>query len=107
MRAIFKDPSIKANLEVLDVVSRKLVEGFRDNMVDLEPDNAAKLRKLLSELSKGFEKVELGVRDLSKIFHKPMTIEEAREAFDQFLNEASAGKERAKVRIVFSEIAHG
>jgi len=103
MRAIFKDPSIKANLEVLDAGSRKLVEGFRDSKVELEPDNATKLRKLLSELSKGFEKVELGVQDLAKIFHKPMTIDEAREAFDHFLNEASTGKERAKVRIVFTE----
>jgi hypothetical protein len=101
MRAIFKDPSIKANLEVLDAGSRKLVEDFRDGRVELDPENATKLRKLLSELSKGFEKVELGVQDLSKIFHKPMTIEEARDAFDRFLNEASTGKERAKVRIVF------
>jgi hypothetical protein len=40
---------------------------------------------------------------LSKVFHKPMTIEEAREAFERFLTEASVGKERGKVRIVFTE----
>ncbi|TXT44741.1 MAG: hypothetical protein FD137_1516 [Spirochaetes bacterium] len=103
MRAIFKDPSIKANLEVLDASSRKLVEGFRDGNHALDPDNAPKLRKLLSELSKGFEKVELSVGSLAKVFHKPMTIDEAREAFDRFLNESSVGKERGKVRIVFTE----
>jgi len=106
MRAIFKDPSVKTNLEILDAASRTLVEGFRDGNHALDPDNAPKLRKLLSELSKGFEKVELGVGSLSKVFHKPMTIDEAREAFDRFLNEASVGKERAKVRIVFTESKH-
>jgi hypothetical protein len=105
MRAIFKDPSVKTNLDILDAASRTLVEGFRDGNSALDPDNAPKLRKLLSELSKGFEKVELGVGSLSKVFHKPMTIDEAREAFDRFLNEASVGKERGKVRIVFTEKA--
>lgn len=103
MRAIFRDPSVKANLEVLDAASRKLVEGFRDGSVELDPENAPRLRKLLSDLSKGFEKVELDASDLAKVFHKPMTIEEARDAFDRFLNEAGAGKERAKIRIVFTE----
>lgn len=102
MRAIFKDPSVKANLDILDEVSRALVEGFRDGRIELEPDNAVKLRKYLSDLSKGFEKVELGVPALAKVFHKPMTIDEAREAFETFLDEASSGKERSKVRIVFT-----
>ena len=102
MRAIFKDPSVKANLDILDEVSRALVEGFRDGRIELEPDNAVKLRKHLSDLSKGFEKVELGVPALAKVFHKPMTIDEAREAFETFLDEASSGKERSKVRIVFT-----
>ena len=40
---------------------------------------------------------------LCQQYRKPMTIEEAREAFEHFLNEAATGKERAKVRIVFVE----
>jgi hypothetical protein len=103
MQSIFKDPSIKSNLEVLDANSRNIVEAFRDNKIKLDPDNAPKLRRLLSDLSKGFEKVELSPADFSKIFNKPMTIEEARESFDRFLANASAGKERVKVRIVFTE----
>lgn len=100
MCSIFKDPSVKANLEVLDKASRKLVEGFKDGKIDITIDNAMQLRRLISELSKGFERIEIATDDFRKIFSSPLKLEEAVEVFQKHLDELSTGKERSKIRII-------
>jgi hypothetical protein len=100
MRSIFKDPSVKANLEVLDHASRELVEGFKDGNIDITTDNAMSLRRLIGELSKGFERIEIATDDFRKVFSKPLKPEEAVEVFQKHVDELCAGKERGKVRII-------
>lgn len=100
MRSIFKDPSVKANLEVLDKASRELVEGFKDGNIDITIDNAMQLRRLIGELSKGFERIEIASDDFRKVFSKPLKAEEAVEVFQKYVDELCAGKERSKVRII-------
>ena len=100
MRSIFKDPSVKANLEVLDKPSRELVEGFKDGSIDITLDNAMQLRRLIGELSKGFERIEIASDDFRKVFSKPLKAEEAVEVFQKYVDELCAGKERSKVRII-------
>jgi len=100
MRSIFKDPSVKSNLEVLDQASRDLVEGFKDGKIDITLDNATQLRRLIGELSKGFERIEIASDDFRKIFSKPLKAEEAVEVFQKYVDELCVGKERSKVRII-------
>jgi len=35
MRSIFKDPSVKSNIELLKATERKMVEAFRDEKIEL------------------------------------------------------------------------
>lgn len=100
MRSIFKDPSVKSNLEVLDQASRELVEGFKDGKIDITIDNATQLRRLIGELSKGFERIEISSDDFRKVFSKPLKADEAVEVFQKYVDEQCAGKERSKVRII-------
>ena len=66
-------------------------------------NNAVKLRKLIGELSKGFERIEVKPHDFRKVLAKPMTVEEAKAAFGEYLDDLSKGKDRSKVRIIFTE----
>ena len=100
MRSVFKDPSVKSNLEVLDQSSRTLVEGFKDETIDITIDNAMQLRRLIGELSKGFERIEIASDDFRKVFSKPLKAEEAVEVFQKYVDELCVGKERSKVRII-------
>ena len=49
-----------------------------------------------------FEKIELTASDFASIFSKPMGVEEAKQAFDQFIESQCAGKERGKIRIILN-----
>lgn len=100
LRSIFKDPSIKANLDVLDKPSRELIEGFKDEKIEITVDNAATLKKLIGELSKGFERIEISSDDIKKIFSKPYTVQDAVEVFTEYVEKLCEGKERGKVRII-------
>ena len=103
MRSTFKDPSVKANVDMLEVSDRELIEAFRNGNEEITLANAPKLRKLIGELSKGFERLEIKNQDFRKILSKPLTIEEAKNAFGDYLDEMAKGKDRSKVRIIFTE----
>jgi regulator of replication initiation timing len=103
LRSIFKDPSVKANIDILDADDQQLIDAFRDGSQDITPQNAATLRKLIGELSKGFERISIQSQDLRKVMNKPMTIDQAKAAIDDYLDDLAKGKDRSKVRIIFSE----
>lgn len=103
MRSIFRDPSIQANIEMLDDESKVLATSFKDGSEILTNLNAPKIRNLIAELSKGFERIELDPKDFLTVFTKPMTVNEAHEAFNTYLDSLCKGKERSKIRIILSE----
>lgn len=103
LRSVFNDPGAKSNIQLLDDTSRTLATDFVSGAIEVTVQNAPVLRKLINELSKGFERVVLHTADIQKVLSKPMTIDEAREAFVKHLEEVSKGKERTKVRVVFAE----
>ena len=88
---------------MLEVSDRELIEAFRNGNEEITLANAPKLRKLIGELSKGFERLEIKNQDFRKILSKPLTIEEAKNAFGDYLDEMAKGKDRSKVRIIFTE----
>ena len=59
MRSVFKDPSVQDNMDILNKVDRTLVEDFRTGKANLTVDNAAKLRDLITQLTRGIDKVEI------------------------------------------------
>ncbi|MEX0981357.1 MAG: DUF6079 family protein [Bacteroidales bacterium] len=100
MRSIFKDPSVKSNIELLKADERKLVEEFRDEKLELTIENAALLRNLISTLSKGIDKVEIALDDIKKQLNRPVTPSEAIDILTKYIDTLCVGKERNKVRII-------
>lgn len=100
MRSVFKDPSVQDNLELLKAADKKLVEEFRSNKIELNADNASKLRNLISQLAQGIDKVEITLEDFRKQLNKPLTPQEAIDVLTEYINNLCAGKERNKVRII-------
>jgi len=100
IRSVFKDPSVQDNLELLKPVDRKLVEDFRNGKIELNADNAAKLRNLISQLAQGIDKIEIPLEDFRKQLNKPLTPQEAIDTLTEYINNLCAGKERGKVRII-------
>ena len=60
------------------------------------------LRDIINTLSNGFEKIELTAADMASVFNKPMGVDEAKAAFDQFIENQCAGKERGKIRVILN-----
>jgi len=103
MRSIFRDPSVQANIDMLNEDSRAIVSGFKEGTEKLTSVNAGRIRTYIAELSKGFDRIELDPKDFLQVFSKPMTIEETRDAFNGYLDGLCKGRERTKIRIVLSE----
>ncbi len=100
MRSIFKDPSVKSNIELLKADERKLAEDFRDENVELTIENATQIRNLISTLSKGIDKVEITLDDIKKQLNRPVSPSEAIEILTSYIDNLCVGKERNKVRII-------
>lgn len=100
MRAVFKDPSVQENMDILKPHDKQLVEDFRTSKVVLTASNAAQLRNLIAQLSQGIDKVEITMEDIRKQLNKPLTPQEAIETLTNYIDGLCAGKERNKVRII-------
>jgi soluble cytochrome b562 len=100
MRSIFKDPSVKSNIDLLKAGEKQMVEAFRDEKIELTIDNAQPLRNLISTLSKGIDKVEISMDDFKKQLNRPVTPNEAIEILTAYIDSLCIGKERNKVRII-------
>jgi hypothetical protein len=100
MRSVFKDPSVQDNMDILNKVDRTLVEDFRTGKANLTVDNAAKLRDLITQLTRGIDKVEITLEDFRKQLNRPLTPNEAISILTEYINGLCAGKERNKVRII-------
>jgi hypothetical protein len=52
------------------------------------------------DLHKGLEKVEVSIDGMKATFNKPLTPDEAIEAFRVYIDQVTKGKERDKIRII-------
>lgn len=94
------DPAVKENMDALDKETSTLLQKFKRGETDLTPKNALDIRNALSDLHKGLDKIELTSDSLKSTFKKPLTPDEAVEAFKKYINEITHGKERNNVRII-------
>lgn len=102
IKATFNDPGIDQNLSMLPANQKTLAANFKTGSVEITVDNCRMMRDIVNNLSNGFEKIELTSSDFASVFSKPMGVEEAKQAFDQFIESQCAGKEREKIRIILS-----
>ena len=102
IKATFNDPGIDQNLNMLTGDQKTLATNYKNGSAKITTDNCNMMRDIINNLSNGFEKVELTNADFASVFNKPMNIDEAKNAFNQFIETQCAGKERGKIRIILS-----
>ncbi|NLO72096.1 MAG: hypothetical protein GX102_14360 [Porphyromonadaceae bacterium] len=84
----------------MDEDTQKLLADFKTGKIDLAKENALRIRKAIMDLHKGLEKIELSLDGMKATFNKPLTPDEAVEAFKTYVDNISKGKERDKIRII-------
>jgi len=94
------DPMVKKKWNLLDDSSQKLLSDFKTGTVALAKDNALRICNAIMDLHKGLEKVELSIENMKTTFNKPLTPDEAIEAFKAYIDQITKGKERDKIRII-------
>lgn len=102
IKATFSDPGIDQNLNMLSGEQKALATNFKNGSAKITIDNCRMMRDIINNLSNGFEKIELANADFAAVFSKPMNVDEAKNAFNQFIESKCAGKEREKIRIILS-----
>lgn len=100
LRDTLDDPMVKSKWSLLDDSTQKLLNDFKTGTTELAKENAIRIRTAIMDLYKGLEKIELRQEDLKATFSKPLTPDEAVEAFRAYVDQVSKGKEREKIRII-------
>ncbi len=100
LKDTLEDPIVKKNMSLLDPTQAKLLKDFESDTVKLQKDNALAIRNAIMSLHKGLEKIELSLDGMKATFNKPLTPDEAVEAFKAYVDNISKGKERDKIRII-------
>ena len=95
-----EDPMVKKNMSLLKANQASLLKSFQKGEVKLSKENALAIKNAIMELHKGMSKVELTMDSLKETFNKPLTPDEAIEAFKKYVDSISHGKERDTIRII-------
>ena len=91
---------VKKKQELLSDAETDLVNGFKSGDISLDRSNVKKIRDVLMNLHEGLLKVELTMDALQATFNKPLSPEQAMDAFKAYLDQVSMGKDRNKIRII-------
>ena len=94
------DPMVKKKIDLLDENLQILLAEFKSGKVKLSKENVLSVRNAIMDLHKGLEKVEVSIDGMKDTFNKPLTPDEAIDAFRSYIDELSKGKERDKIRII-------
>lgn len=94
------DPMVKKKIDLLDQALQILLSDFKDDKIKIEKDNALRIRNAIMDLHKGLEKVEVSIEGMKATFNKPLTPDEAIDAFRAYIDQVAKGKERDKIRII-------
>lgn len=101
LKDFINTPDAQSALKLMDEGGQGFLNRFVNGMEPIQDGYAAQvLLELINILSDGFEKVEINHEDMSQYFTRPMTIEEAKGAFEVYIERMSKGKDRSKVRII-------
>ena len=87
-------------MNLVDDATQQLLSDFKSGATELAKVNALRIRNAIMDLHKGLEKVELSIEHMKSSFNKPLTPDEAIEAFKNYIDLIAKGKERDKIRII-------
>lgn len=99
-KEILDDPSVKRNIEVLNDVEKDTISRYISGSISLDTTYAPQIKSIITKLHRGFTKVEISADNIQQIFNRPMTPEEAIEAFKRHINNELTGRDRSNVRII-------
>lgn len=99
-REALEDPTSVRNIEMLSNEEKSLLESFKNNAFKLTHQNARPIVAIITKLQHSFHRVTISHDDLTRKFSRPMKIDEAINAFREYLNEQSRGKRPEDVRII-------
>lgn len=94
------DPAVKKNMSLLEPKVSTLLNDFKSGQIELTKENAISIRNAIMSLYKGLEKIELNTEGMKSAFNKPLTPDEAVDAFKSYVDGLTKGKERDKIRII-------
>jgi len=94
------DPGVKRNFSLIDASEQKLLSAYHIGEIELDINNARQICKLIQTLHQGLDKVELTAESLKETFSKPLTPDEAIDAFKKYIDQISQGKNRDNIRII-------
>jgi hypothetical protein len=100
LKETLDDPMVKKKMNLLEDAIQKLLSDFKSGTIELAKDNALRIRNAIMDLHKGLEKVELSIENMKSTFNKPLTPDEAIEAFKGYIDQIAKGKVRDKIRII-------
>ena len=100
LKETLDDPMVVKKMNLLDKSLQTLLADFKADKVSLAKDNALRIRNAIMDLHKGLEKVEVSIEGMKATFNKPLTPDEAIEAFRAYIDQVAKGKERDKIRII-------
>lgn len=100
MRDTLDDPGVRRNLSLIEDADQKLLVAYQTGAIELDTSNAKRICRLIQTLHEGLDKVELTTESLKATFNKPLTPDEAIEAFKSYVNHISKGKNRDNIRII-------
>jgi hypothetical protein len=100
LKETLDDPMVVKKMNLLDKSLQTLLADFKADKVSLAKDNALRIRNAIMDLHKGLEKVEVSIEGMKTTFNKPLTPDEAIEAFRAYIDQVAKGKERDKIRII-------
>ncbi|MCO6486848.1 MAG: hypothetical protein J5I98_00455, partial [Phaeodactylibacter sp.] len=100
LKETLEDPAVRRNMDAIGPEDVELLEKFKQGQLPLNEQRAVQVRDILNDLHQGLDKIELSTESLKPTFNKPLTPDEAVEAFKAYIEEVTRGKDRDKVRII-------
>lgn len=99
LTAAFDDPAIKANLDALSQDESKRLNRYTTKTEELSTVNAKALMDILQKLQKGIQRIEIPMQELRSRIGHAVSPKEAKKAFNNYIDELTAGYEEENVRI--------
>ena len=94
---ILDDPSIADSIEVLDPEQQSIVTRFKNGEIQLDAMYAPQLKSIISSLYHGMTAVEITQSDLVNCFSRAMSVDEAKNAFNDLVTRMSSGKANPRI----------
>ncbi len=100
LKEILDDPMVKQKINLLAQADQQLLSDFKSGTIEITKNNSLRIRNAIMDLHQGLEKVELSLEGMKSTFNKPLTPDEAIDAFKSYVDQLAQGKERSKIRII-------